>query len=471
MTSGQTKTAQGLYILADERLIATAPPGATITFTLSPTGQVQLGGGVQPVATGAPDALPTTVAPVSGTLRLVPMPAAPPLANWITWGEKSYRGQAEIRRSISAHALTFINLLNLEEYLYGVVPAEMSPSWAPEALKAQAVSARTYALRHMASYPSEGFDMTDTTNDQAYGGLLKEHPNTTAAVQATTGEVILYQGKLAETFYHASSGGHTEPISFPWGGGSLPYLIGVPDYDNIPANPYYRWSLDFELPQLESLLRANGVDVGQIHSIEPASPPNYEGGRPPTWKVTGSTGEKIVRGPQIRTMLGLRAAPTTVLYLTANGEPVGGQVQTPPAPPTGPNTGTAPDPAPQSLQVLGANGKMVERSLKGAVIQGASAKTATLGESAVAQGADGRVAAFQPPAPAPTPVPPPAPTPAPGPTQPPAPGSFAKIRFDGGGWGHLAGMSQYGAYGMALQGKTYREILAHYYTGTKVERS
>lgn len=459
LVTGQTKAAQGLYILVDDRLVATTAPGAVVSFTLVGTGQIQLGGQIQPVSTGATGSVPTTLAPVTGTIRLVPMPASPPLANWVTWGEKTYRGQAEVKKTITGQHLTFINLLNLEEYLYGVVPEEVPALWPVEAVKAQAVGARTYALRNMGSYLDEGFDMTNTTVDQAYGGVLKEHPNSTAAVQATTGEVVRYNGQLAETFYHSSSGGHTEPVSFAWGGSSVPYLIGVPDFDNVPKNTSYQWNVTFDLATLQTKFAARGIDVGEIKSIAPASPPNYEGGRPPTWKITGTKGEKIIRGPELRTALSLLAAPRAVQYLTAGGTPITGGTPSTGGSSTGTTTTGSTAPAPQTVKILGANGKVVDRPLSGAVVVGAASKTATLAGTATAVGAAGKQVAFQPPA-----------APPPPPTTPPSSGPIAAVRFDGGGNGHAVGMSQWGAYGMALQGKTYREILTYYYTGTKVER-
>lgn len=455
LTTGQTKAAQGLYILADERLVATTAPGATVSFALVPTGQIQLGGEIQPVSTGSTGAIPTTMAPVSGTIRIVPMPAAPPLANWVTWSNKPYRGQAEIKRSISGQ-LTFINLLNLEEYLYGVVPEEMPSSWPSEALKAQAVAARTFAIRRMGGYLAEGFDLTATTSDQAYGGVSEEAATSTAAVQATTGEVVRYGTKLVETYYHSSSGGHTEAVSTVWGGTAQPYLVGVPDFDNLPGNRNYQWSAPFSLADLKSRFAAKGIDVGEIITITPAGAVGYPGGRPPSWKLTGTKGEKTISGESLRFALGLLSSPRVAKYLSATGTPVTASAVAGSLANVGSTSTTTTAPAPQTVKVLGANGKLIDRPVQGAVVLGAAAKTVTLDGTATAQGANGNQVAFQPP-------PPPPPTPTPTPT-------IATIQFDGGGYGHGIGMSQWGAYGMALQGKTYRDILTYYYQNTKVER-
>lgn len=127
-----------------------------------------------------------------------------------------YRGEIEVYRD--GKGLTAVNVVPLEEYLYGVVGIEMSPSWPLEALKAQAVVARTYALGKLSGIagPGRGYDLLDTPAHQAYRGIGVEHPNSNAAVDATRGQVLTYQGGLAKTFYHAASGGHTENVENVW---------------------------------------------------------------------------------------------------------------------------------------------------------------------------------------------------------------------------------------------------------------
>lgn len=468
LTTTQTQAAEGLYILVDNRLVATTGPGAVVTLTLVGTGQIQLGGQVEPVPNGGaqpqpqPQPLPKPMAPVSGTVRLVPKPAPPPRANWATYGKEPYRGEGEVKYSPIKGKLTFVNTVNLEEYLLGVVPEEVPALWPIEAVKAQAVAARTYALCNLGGYPSEFFDLTDTTADQAYGGVKSEHPNSTAAVHGTTGEVVRYNGQMITTYYSASTGGHTESMEVMFGGGSQPYLVGVLDFDNVPGNTNYAWSKGFNLADLKARLATQNINVGEITTIAPEGTPG-PGGHPPKWKVTGTNGQAVITGSRIRTALGLLAAPRAVKLLTASGAVTTGAAQSPAAaglPVTGAGSAAQSSP-PQTVKVLGANGRLVDRPVAGGVVQGADGRSTTLSGAATARGADGRQVAFQPSAPTP---PPPPPTPAPG------PGPIASVQFDGGGNGHGIGLSQWGAYGMALQGKTYREILTHYYTGTKVEK-
>jgi stage II sporulation protein D len=150
--------------------------------------------------------------------------------------DRTYRGTLEV--SVLKRKLQAINVVGLEQYLYGVVPSEVPDDWPSEALKAQAVVARSYALSHM---QSGAFDLYADTRSQVYRGVAEEVPSTTAAVNATAGQVVLYAGKVASTYYHSTSGGRTASITDVWPGSApIPYLVSVPDpYDN--ASPYHDW--------------------------------------------------------------------------------------------------------------------------------------------------------------------------------------------------------------------------------------
>src|SRR5207244_3096992 len=126
-----------------------------------------------------------------------------------------------------------VNVVDVDLYLRGVVPSEMPKTWAPEALKAQAVAARSYALSHL--HAANGFDLYPDTRDQVYLGIPHEAPSTTAAVNATAGQVVLYKGKVASTYFFSTSGGRTASIQdlYP-DSPAVPYLVSVPDpYDSI----------------------------------------------------------------------------------------------------------------------------------------------------------------------------------------------------------------------------------------------
>ena len=148
---------------------------------------------------------------------------------------RAYRGRIDV--DVVDGKLRALNVLPLEQYLYGVVPAEMPSAWAPEALKSQAVAARSYALA--TRQVGAPFDVYSDTRSQMYLGIASETPATNAAVSATKRQVLFYKGTIATTFFSSTSGGKTES-SQAWTGTALPYLVSVPDpYDDI--SPYHDW--------------------------------------------------------------------------------------------------------------------------------------------------------------------------------------------------------------------------------------
>ena len=144
--------------------------------------------------------------------------------SYLTYNGSQYRGILVLRATKKGLAL--INLLNLEDYLKGVVPKELSPEIfnAYDALKAQAVAARTYAIKHLGAYADLGFDVYDTPQSQVYGGLSAEHPLSSRAVEETRGEVAVYRGKLINALYTSTCGGLTEDASNVFEGIPVPYL-------------------------------------------------------------------------------------------------------------------------------------------------------------------------------------------------------------------------------------------------------
>ena len=149
--------------------------------------------------------------------------------------KRAYRGRIAV--DVVDGKLRAIDVVGLEQYLDGVVPAEMPATWAPEALEAQAVAARSYALatRNVAA----PYDAYPDTRSQMYLGISVETPATNAAVAATKGQVLFYDGKVATTYFSSTSGGRTES-SADWTGTPVPYLVSVADpYDTI--SPYHDW--------------------------------------------------------------------------------------------------------------------------------------------------------------------------------------------------------------------------------------
>ena len=177
---------------------------------------------------------------------------SPPSGRW-------YRGAIQV--VATRKKLLAVNHVDLEQYLYSVLGAEMSATFPPEALKAQAVAARTYALYRSQSTRQKLFDVDSTQTSQAYHGISSEADATQSAVNATSGQIVTYRGKPILAAFHAASGGHTENVEDIWSD-RLPYLRGVPDYDL--DTPGSEWSQTFTLAQL-----AQSLKIPHLKTIAP----------------------------------------------------------------------------------------------------------------------------------------------------------------------------------------------------------
>jgi stage II sporulation protein D len=223
-----------------------------------------------------------------------------------------YRGSIQV--DSSAAKLRAINFVGLEQYLYGVVPSEMPFDWLPEALKAQAVVARSYAL---ATRRTGAFDLYPDTRSQVYLGIEHEKPSTNAAVAATAGQVVLYQGAVAKTYFFSTSGGRTASAEDVWGE-PVPYLVSVPDpYDTI--SPHHDWGpFVFTGAKLAKKLKLKGQSVVDLQ------PELNSSGRIKMLNVVGTKSTMAMPGTDVRKKLGLRSTwfSVGVLSLTAPAQPV-----------------------------------------------------------------------------------------------------------------------------------------------------
>jgi stage II sporulation protein D len=287
------------------------------------------------------------------------------LANWqgqAFWVEPSeggyifiddtwYRGRVLLVPQ--AGGITAINWVDLEEYLYSVLGSEMPTSWPQEALKAQAVAARSYALYKREKSQNDLYDVGGSTAHQVYKGLASEAPSTQAAVNSTRGQVLIYGNHVIEAVFHSSSGGATENVEDVWQS-PLPYLRSVQDYDQDA--PVFHWTATFSMSQFQQ--RVTGIGRLQSAVAERTTPR----GRVVSIRLQGSQGTRILTGNEMRQALGLRS---TLFTISIAGD---------------------------SVQVTGR------------------------------------------------------------------------------GYGHGIGMSQWGARGLAMQGYSYQQILAHYYQGTALSQ-
>jgi stage II sporulation protein D len=226
-------------------------------------------------------------------------------------GQGAYRGWLEFRPD--GASVQTVNALHLEDYVRGVVSYEMPASWAREALKTQAVAARTYAITSTVN--GNGYQLYRDTRSQMYGGVAAETPSTDAAVAATSGQVVTYRGKPAITYFASSSGGHTENIEDAWPGSApKPWLKGVSDpYDGVAHNPNHRWSQSLAIPsatdKLGSLVKGGLVGI----SVKKRGVSK----RIVSAQVVGTQGRAAVTGPQLQGIFGLPSTPTAVTTVTS----------------------------------------------------------------------------------------------------------------------------------------------------------
>lgn len=325
---------------------------------------------------------------------------------------KRFRGTVEFKRHEEGN-ITVVNALSLQQYLYGVVPREMSADWHIEALKAQAVAARNYAIVNMNKHLEYGFNVCTTTDCQVYGGYDSEKPSSNAAVDATIGQLIYYNGSPITAFYHSSSGGYTENAENVWSG-SLPYIKAVEDSFS-EGSPNSNWQKVYTADEINSILAAQQINVGSIQSI---SIDTYTPtGRSLSMTITGARGSTVLEKEKSRAVFGYDELKSTMFTVETDAD----------------------------LFVISSVGQPVQK------IKSATAKAATAGgQTALSEGPD-MLRIYN------------------GSQYATASGYPTRFIFNGKGWGHGLGMSQWGAKGMAEAGYSYVEILQYYYQGTVVQ--
>lgn len=346
----------------------------------------------------------------------------------VTWF-KGYRyaGGFEYVRT-SGGNLNVVNVVDLEDYVKGVIPSEMSGTWPLEALKAQAVCARTYALRTSKHLSTYGFDVCASSDCQVYNGVSLATATTDQAVEETAGECLYYDGALVQDpVYHASNGGATEGGYYVWGTETA-YLKGKEDpYEALTSIPNYNWSVTYSAAELSWILAQKGYDIGTVTNVY-VSAYTPQGN---VYKVTfeGTAGSKTFSGDACRTIFYSSTYNKSVnsLRFTING---GGA-------------------AAGGVYVNSSGGYL--GALDGvAVISGSGTVSTLSGDSASVISSSGVSTVT-----------------AGGAARPTASNS-GSFTITGAGSGHNVGMSQYGAKAMAEQGYDYIDILEFYYTDVDI---
>jgi stage II sporulation protein D len=212
----------------------------------------------------------------------------------------SYRGALRLHRD-DGRTILAVNELGLESYLQGVVAAEMPSTWSAEALRAQAVVARSYALRSLR--PDRVFDVYADVRSQAYRGVAGEAATAVAAARATRGLAVRYGVEIAQTFFHSTSGGRTSGYVEGFGGGlPVPYLQPVDDpYDDI--SPLHTWTVRLTDDEMAKALRE--IRLGDLQDVKITA--TGETGRVSTADVVGEEGTATVSGLELRRLLELRS--------------------------------------------------------------------------------------------------------------------------------------------------------------------
>ena len=358
-----------------------------------------------------------------------------------TWF-KGYRYPGGFRyERVNGGNLTVVNIVDMEDYLIGVVPYEMSDSWPLEALKAQAVCARSYAYNSLNHHSSYHFDICNGTDCQVYygyGGGSTYNANAARAVEETSGVYAKYNGKVIETFYSASHGGASESVYNVWGSSlsTYHYLCGVKDpyeADTASMNPYSSWTVSYTTSTLTQRLQSKGYgtgtsvasldltysDLGNVIAVKV----NYANGQSNTFKPTN-----------MRSTFGISSIRFQV---NSSGSGSGGTSDG-----SLPVNGSGSLPEQDSYYVISGSGTVgkTDREDLYAISGSGSVDSVTSSSGGGSSVTEGNVVHV----------------------------TGSSYVFEGSGNGHQIGMSQWGAYAMAKRGFTYDEIITFYFPGVTV---
>lgn len=339
---------------------------------------------------------------------------------------KKYRGFIEPNRSLKSQ-IDIVNVVNIEDYLYAVVPSEMPSSWHLEALKAQTVSARSYTYTRMGIHQDLGYDLCDGEHCQVYKGYNNESESTNKAVNETKGLLAYYNGEIINATFFSSSGGATDDSENVWAN-KIGYLRGVPDPYDTEGKV---WTRTFTLSEIDALLSSNNVNIGNAVSV--AVTEVNAAGRVQKLTITGTAGQKVFEKEEVRTffsgskggslesrVFAIGTAPLFTETKTDSGIHIlskDGMVQK----------------SPDALYKIDGNGNISKTGSE--VNQFLGSKSAVNSVTSVLSASSGDT-----------------------------------VIINGRGWGHGVGLSQYGAKSMGEAGFKFDEILKYYYTGIEIRQ-
>jgi stage II sporulation protein D len=347
----------------------------------------------------------------------------------VTWfkGYRYYGGFQYTRKD--GKDLTVINFLSMDDYIKGVIPYEMNAEWPLEALKAQAVAARTYTAAHLGHHGANGFDLCCEVDCQAYRGVNAAGPRSDQAVDETSGIYMTYDGEYVNAFYHSSDGGATENSENVFNE-ALPYLKGKRDeYEAYVDTGHDSWSFVYTAEEITSILRMKNYRCADIVSITPTYTAmgniyslKFTDANGVTWVFSKDRAGSVLYSKTYKkytysqrfTVRNADDPVTEESYFAAGGEGV--------------------NVLPESVFIVSGDGGVLSLTGSGSV----TALTAQGTEAVSLNGRSGAKITAQ------------------------------RYLIQGSGWGHNVGMIQYGAKAMAELGMSYLDILNFYYEGADI---
>jgi len=338
----------------------------------------------------------------------------------INYDGKAYRGGLTFFMNAN-NTFKVINKLSIDEYAYGVINGEMGYSNPIEALKAQAVVVRSYALTNLGRHELSGYDLCDSTHCQVYKGFSDENVKTNTAVNETKNLGVYYENQPVAGFFSKNSGGYTQNVEDVWNN-ELGYLRGVKDN----YSPVYSWKVQFTFSEIEGKLRVAGYNIGNLKSV--AITDKNSSGAVAAMEFIGDTGKATLEKEKIRTILGMTLIKSTMFNI---------------------NEETSTTTASRGVYVRGLSlSKLTEEKI---YVLDASGKTVELNkENSFVMDANLSSKLFK--------------------THPDDSGvTGGVVNFDGLGWGHGVGLPQDSAIEMAKQGFNFREILNYFYTDIEIK--
>ncbi|WP_206459094.1 SpoIID/LytB domain-containing protein [Anaerovorax sp. IOR16] len=315
-----------------------------------------------------------------------------------------------------------INYITMDHYLYGVLQGEMGQEAPLEALKAQAVAARSYAMTNLYVHKSYGFHVCTTTHCQVYKGYSWEKTKTNQAVDETSGQILYSEGKPVSAYYHKNSGGYTQNSKDVWSS-QLPYLVAVKD----SYCPDYSWTATMSFEQIQSRLETCGYQIGSVQSV--AISARNESGAVSELTIVGSNDTVTLKKESVRIVLGGSSLKSTQFSISSDSIPTSSINDV-----LSVSNGSQTTSSNQSVYVISSSESKQVHNVEGLVVSnGSSKRTISSANTSV-----GEIV------------------------------TSGSVTFVGKGYGHGIGMAQDSAIVMANQGMRYDEILEYFYTDVEI---